>query len=415
MNILRLALIFIINFSYVYVSCAPYDTEKERCEISVMPWMLTTARICPKPSNSSTLINPKIGIQVNFSLWTCDAWNIVCNYIVVNRDLEHGECIYYPGFPTARYCARIAKKSPLPIDPENETVTKYKTDPGYTSGYNINASSKLKEDDLIEYEQYIRSDANQGAREKCLELIDSDNMLADFKQLCDTCPTDNNGPVKDCSIKFKITPIQSKICLYQDPWLVDLPPDPLDYNPVYQPFHSGVNSEAGEIIASLINLVGFSVDSIVSVLFNIFGKDGEDAGKVIVKIIDLVGGGLGDAINFILRPNQFAWPISGGACSNIPLGPQPPPYCPTLSANLDNLMIPIAEEICPTTVASTSRDNDGLITQQVLVMITPSTTYTETIDYTQKPEKSTTTTTETLPGTTKCAYYPTFFKLRVDQ
>jgi hypothetical protein len=394
----RLLSIFAIVFFTNFISLYKVYAGEKQCDRTFNMLVLSLIDICPKPSELSDFKDPKIQVTTAWSTF-------IGNYLNTSDHLSNGQCMYYPSWPLSiRYCARIAQITP-DVDPTKDP----KKDPGYTKSEHINNDSITEKDEAAKYEQIIESDDNNTAKKKCLALQKHDPVFSTQSvDICNKCPdepNEPNRPKKTCTISFDYYSTDPKLCLYRDPWLLDmmlfpgaavLMYDPFDYNPIYQPFHAGTQSTFGTILIVFLDLGVGSLEGLLGLIpgvkniIQFFGNLIKVFGESIVKALTMM--------------NSKAYPIgSDGGCVNIPLGPNPPPYCKTL--NCKNItMKPKLEKICPTTVSRVVKNDKGIITEQDLVTKTNYDIITQTIKNldTDKPDLQKPTYTDSPAGLDNC-------------
>ena len=253
--------------------------------------------LCAEQVPDSTYFTPKIrvrGQQCNFAeCWTTDN--------VLNWD---GECVMLvPGYvvPLIRMCARIA----VPAD----SIAGTEADSGYTAGEHINFEGATKKDDLVEL---------------------SDGSF--------------------------IRPNAPKLCLYSDPGVFNLNPadiinsfDPLDLNPIKQPFHHNTNtSPIVKLIITIYRIYNYysnagsgpqvMLASVVAQMLHMSQTDGEttftsvlaDSLDFVVELTNLFPNLVISAMKQVGQINRSVDATIYG-CVNIPTGPYPPPYCESIT------------------------------------------------------------------------------------
>ncbi len=278
---------------------------------------------CAQSTAESTYFAPKIEIRAqncnSFACWTQDT--------SLNWD---GQCVVWPtgwGLPTLRVCARLA----MPANP----LTGAPADPGYTKGLHLNQEG-FEEPDKVIY------------------------------------------GVDGRAIAFD----KPKLCAYRDPWLLDLTNvdgipnvDLLDFNPLSQPMHhtAGVHPIA-KVMMFLATTVfkGSNPDpaSMVDMLGTIFSNIGDSVApglgslatngmsifKKILGVLDkIVAFRNGIWLSVITAVGnefgQFNRSVDSYhfGCVEIPLGPYPPPFCPTLASFVPTASV---QTICPLDASS---------------------------------------------------------------
>lgn len=241
---------------------------------------------CAEDTPENLFTGPKIRLRSqacnSFACWT-----------LVQSLSWDGECLEWPtpwGLPLLRICARVANPA--------DTTIGASADPGYTEGTHLDSQGQVVADPVI---------------------IGSDGL--------------------------QVTLTPPKLCAYRDPSLFDFDGsgDVFDYNPVKQPFHNtgGINPIAQILIFLLQNSQsGTLSDNWSSAVSN---SNNKLAG--FVEFIGDVMKYIGNSFASLLQQyGQFNRVVSENlGCVQIPLGPYPPPYCPTLSAFIPT---PITQNIC---------------------------------------------------------------------
>ncbi len=252
---------------------------------------------CAEKTSESTYFSPKIRIRTQ----SCNSASCWTQSTTLNWN---GDCIIWAGaygLPLLRICARVAVPE-IPPNPNVEGDTGSEGDPGYTAGKHLDFDGSTKDDETI-------------------------------------LGTDNQPIVFD----------PPKLCAYADPGLVNLVSasgahftDPFDWNPENQPLH--LTNELHPITKMLVFLVeqmGASAKTLPEMLSAVMSSigDSEIAGvPVLQSIFDGIGKILDifqDAVIAVIEAfgslNNAVDSYSFG-CVSIPLGPYPPPYCPSIGA-----------------------------------------------------------------------------------
>jgi hypothetical protein len=179
------------------------------------------------------------------------------------------------------------------------------------------------------------------------------------------------GAQTTSTVTYKIYP--PKICAYKDPdlfvtWMKNGGPfsnigqivtaiqsdshlptiDYLDWNPTSQPLHK--TTYGSPIISILIFLIGQAVnlaDMLGGALEKLFKNMNSDflvdVMNYIQEAVDFIGPIILDVLTQLNSLNRI---VDGSlGCVNVPLGPPPPPFCPTLSNNYRPLEM---HQICKT-------------------------------------------------------------------
>jgi len=239
---------------------------------------------CGEESPDSTYFEPKITVRSQH----CNAAGCWTRSDDLGWD---GECITMVGgyvSPLHRMCARVALPAGL--------VEGIEEDPGYTKGEHLNFEGATKPDEPIQ--------------------------------------TSDGG---------EILPDLPKLCLYRDPSLYSdeiVPLDALDLNPNKQPIHKtqGVHPVVEALIFFSQNAASFGssvISMFTSLLDSLLGgdTDGTTIGSVLKDTFNFLSGlfevfgtvfisNIEEAaqINRIVHDDIYG-------CVNIPMGPNPPPYC----------------------------------------------------------------------------------------
>lgn len=288
--------------------CPPYNKKAGREGTCLLqfdyPNSANYFQHCAEATKESTYFEPKIRVRYqscNFAAcWTQSTsldWN--------------GECVMWPtsyGLPLVRVCARIAVPSvdPTPLNPNGSPA-----DPGYTKGFHLNEKGETQADEKYSIDEY---------------------NFASYDR--------------------------PKLCAYSDPGLLNLlsntglHEDLMDYNPVRQPLHaSDTLSPLAKVLKSLLELSKtMSWPEILGTLIGMLGSAADIPG---LDTIQEVLKYLGKVLNVI--PNIFIYVIEQVGklnssvdsyqfgCVELPLGPYPPPYCPTISPFISS---PSVQRIC---------------------------------------------------------------------
>ncbi|MES2214843.1 MAG: hypothetical protein V4485_02330 [Pseudomonadota bacterium] len=253
-------------------------------------WTIYSLDKCAEDSAANTYRTPKIRVRAQS-----------CNFAACwtqSTDLNgNGECVIWPGpyvMPLTRICARVA----VPADP----VSGSPQDDGYTPRKHLDSDGRSQND---------------------IPIQGSDG------------------------VPFYID--SSKICAYHDPWMLEYIAlgtwtipffDPMDYNPIKQPMHSG--SGISPIAQLIINLVEFGMELTADTMVS--GGYGPLAGKAMRLAAQKQGGWINDLMEFIPKVidiigkntiiallkefGQFNRQVFARlGCANLKLGYFPPPYC----------------------------------------------------------------------------------------
>ncbi len=258
-------------------------------------------RICAEETNANSYFDPKIKVRNQ----TCNG--IGCWTFQENLNWD-GDCITWPGpfgVPLIRVCARMA----FPADPEIDRPA----DPGYTENVHLNNQGITVQDEVI---------------------------------------FDDNGDPLDIKV--------AKLCAYLDPAFVGYygaDPDEydlLDLDPVRQPMHkTTIVHPLVEVLIFFIDIAGSTRQSLSQLIGSFFSKANESSGEdyfnkslslsfeMIAWLIDNFKNEVIEFIEDLGRINNVVGKSYG--CVNVPLGPYPPPYCPSLSGMFQ---APVIHTIC---------------------------------------------------------------------
>lgn len=243
---------------------------------------------CAEATDNSSYFTPKIKVRYQ----TCNG--LFCWSGSDDLDWD-GECVVWPtayGLPMLRICARIA----LPANAKTVTPA----DPGYTQGVHLSSDGATVNDEV---------------------LIGSDGL--------------------------PFVMVNPKLCAYKDPSLYDTVGTPnidlLDYNPIKQPYQAGsglspimaalklfIQQSGSQNLGSMIGMLFDSINNSVGGDFDFATKILKDSLNVLSIIASLLQNVIIDVINTYGQLNRIVDSYSFG-CVEIPLGPFPPPYCPTLN------------------------------------------------------------------------------------
>ena len=244
--------------------------------------------LCGEETPESTYMDPKIrvrGQQCNFvACWTTS-----------NTLSWDGQCVTLAsgyGIPLHRMCARVA----IPANYQ----ANFPQDPGYTIKQHLNFEGVTVQDDVI---------------------LGYDNQ-----------PVDLNPP---------------KLCLYKDPAFLSFKDgfDLMDLDPNKQSAHK--TTELHPVIKVLLFFVDMAVqlaqspyqmlDALVGMIFGDDSKGQTTFASVLKDIFGFISWlieKIGDAVASILRAiGQINRAVDDTVygCVKIPMGPYPPPFCPTLA------------------------------------------------------------------------------------
>lgn len=283
--------------------CAPWNKKAGRKTDNCLmqfempkPGIWFYLKYCAQKTSDSTYFNPKINVRTT----SCNA--LACWSKSTNLK-GNGECAVWAGayaVPVLRICARIA----MPKVPADALHTEeIPADNGYTAGKHLNMV---------------------GVEENDARILDEDD-----KPVLD----EQGNP-----ISFD----KPKLCAYIDPGLVNLisasgfSADILDIYPYNQPLHKTTKLHPimqvllfflGQENANLPKLLGELLDSLgadkipgLNVLETILKQIGKLLSKMQAAVVGILK-------KFGSLNGDVREPLG---CVEIPLGPFPPPYCPTL-------------------------------------------------------------------------------------
>ncbi len=287
-------------------------------------WTGYLLNMCAEDSSANTYKTPKIRVRSR----SCNAFSCWGKSTNLAAD---GECVVWPGpyaVPLTRICARIA----MPSDPTTNTPQ----DDGYTPRQHL------------AYEgENVRTLEN-----KALESIGDKTEANSTKVHAGTTVKDMSITGSDGVPFYMDNP---KICAYHDPWMLEhvIPNpffDPLDYNPLRQPMHTG--SGVSPIAQLIINLVELGEDILLSpititqtIASAAGAKDAvlESIMEFIPKVVKFVG--RETIVALLTEFGQFNRAVySRLGCTNLKLGYFPPPYCPNTATLPPS---PTLTMICP--------------------------------------------------------------------
>lgn len=250
-------------------------------------WIGYYENICGEETSDSTYLSPKIRVRGQ----QCNAF--ACWSTTDTLDWD-GECVTLAsgyGLPLLRMCARIA----IPADYKEN----FPQDPGYTPKKHLNFEGANVDDDVI---------------------LGYDNQPIDF-----------NPP---------------KLCLYKDPAFLSFTDgfDIMDLNPYKQSAHK--ISETHPVVKVIIFFAEIASQTsqtplqLLSTLFDQMnnGDEGQttfftvmsDLFQYIGWIIEQIGDAIITLLEEIGQINRAVDSTSYG-CVNLPMGPYPPPCCPTIA------------------------------------------------------------------------------------
>lgn len=277
--------------------CAPWNKEAGRdSDNCLMKYEMPQPGIgfyhqyCAQKTSDSTFFDPKINIRAV----SCNAFACWSKSTTLKWD---GECVVWPGpyiIPLLRICARVAMPSVPPDELHKKAIP---ADPGYTKGIHLNEFGADVPDDLT--------------------MKDEQGNVLNFDK--------------------------PKLCAYVDPGLVNIlsekgvNTDLLDWKPNSQPLHK--TNTLHPVIAVLVWLFDEGTPNISKMLGTLLESTGADkvpnikVFEVILKTIGQLIEKFHDLVKLLLEQigslNSVVEDEKLG-CVEIPLGPYPPPYCPTL-------------------------------------------------------------------------------------
>ena len=293
--------------------CPPWNKESGRDDHTCLikagypgSWIGYYENLCGEETPDSIYMNPKIrvrGQQCNaLACWTTDN--------TLNWD---GQCVTLAsgyGIPLLRMCARVA--IPAGLSPN------FPEDPGYTAGVHLDFEGKTVPDDIV---------------------IGYDGL--------------------------PVTLSPPKLCLYKDPAFLSFKDgfDLMDLDPNKQSSHK--TATLHPVIKVLLFFLDMAVQvaqtpgqllgALVDMLFG-KGDDGQTTFSSVMKdllgyvgwLIETIGNAIGSILKAIGQINRAVDSTVYG-CVNIPMGPYPPPFCPTVQSPFQTAYI---QKIC-------SRDSGG--------------------------------------------------------
>lgn len=295
-----------------YCNCAPYRKKEGRagCLKKFDPPNNSSRnyqKICAEDPGSNTYFNPKIRVRMQ----ACNAAACWTESMKLNYD---GQCTQWPGpygIPLTRLCARIAVPGSL--------LASGQDDDGYVNSVtnrhqHLNFEGAAVEDNKVQLVTY------------------------------DTNPITGEA-VPVISSSFLDRP---KLCVYEDPWVLDYPLDLMDIHPLYQPFHSGSGiSPIAQILITLFDMKVSIDGAIISAVLKPM-KVPESTINLLTKIISSREQAAIMALKLFGQLNRSVKSSLG--CIDIPLGPFPPPYCSPMRALSTGLSIdPICHTVTPDT------------------------------------------------------------------
>lgn len=277
---------------------------------------------CAERTTESTYFEPKIRIRTQ----SCNAFACWNQSTTLRWD---GECVVWPGvyaLPLLRICARIAVPA-VPPDPDGLNKSGTPADPGYTVGWHIN---------------------NVGFREDDEKFFDEEDKEIVFSR--------------------------PKLCAYSDPGLVNLVSatgvhiDPFDWNPVSQPLHK--TTSLSPVIRALIFLIdqssSMTAPALLEKLLDMIGAEDIPGLNVLLSIVKAIGKIFELFYSLVAEVLKSVGSLNGSVddylfgCVELPFGPFPPPYCPTIAPFAP---IPSTNLIC----SIKKSDNSGLFDQNTTI------------------------------------------------
>ncbi|MFK8040333.1 MAG: hypothetical protein AB8B67_03250 [Rickettsiaceae bacterium] len=320
-------------------NCIPYNKKSGRSGTCLtqykypeifMPYYI---RYCGENTSENSYFSPKIRARIQ----VCNAVACWTQTSVLNWD---GQCVNWPGpygLPMIRICARVAF-------PES-TVEGLPQDPGYTKDKHINNEGYPTNDKQIT--------GNDGKPIKMMPpklCLYRDPSVLFFTESSST-PAGPTGAVAAAAME------EQKIDLN------NILPDIMDINPVSQPIQDTSPNES-PIVQALLFLTkeaSGGMKMAIGMLSNIFGSAGSMMKATLDELLDITDKIASETIYAAIKKmgqiNRVVFtPIFGHefGCVNIPLGPYPPPFCPTLG----KLQRPITtQRICHVPSSESSPDN----------------------------------------------------------
>jgi hypothetical protein len=293
-----------ISKSYkYYCNCPPYNkpTGRAGClkkfslpgESSV-----NYLSFCAEDPGGNSYFNPKVRVRMQ----ACNVGACWTKAMNLNYD---GQCTQWAspyGIPLLRLCARIAVPA--------SSSANSQSDDGYTSHEHLNSEGATVDDKKVQTTVY--------------------------------------DPVTETNIISSVFIDRPKLCVYEDPWMLDNALDLMDINPLYQPFHSGSGlSPIAEIMISIANMQ-MSLSQLMPQIMEQIGLP-ESLTNFLMKVINFVGQDI--VVATIKTFGQLNRDVrSHLGCLEIPLGPFPPPYCSIMKPVSTAVTI---DPICATVTADT--------------------------------------------------------------
>lgn len=315
----------------------PYNRDRGRDGCLASKWdrpgdVEFCQRMCAEPVQNINFFNPQVTVRVQ----DCNAVWCMAFTETLNGD---GECMMRPGpliMPLVRICARIAVPQDIqnPAEPAT-TSPNTPQDPGYTPSIALfNGVAPIPASSVppnVPLPGPV-SNLSSGQSYSGVTLLDPLIIGEDGSPIASQHP---------------------KLCTYYDPWMLELimvdPAtipffDPMDYNPVKQPFQTG--SGVSPIAKAIIDFVEagetLASDTIIG------GPFGPLAGAAVRTGAAAAGGTFNSIISFVPKCidflgkhtfiamlkyfgqfNKIVYESLG--CVNLSLGPFPPPYNPKIT------------------------------------------------------------------------------------
>lgn len=285
-----------------YCNCPPYNKPNGRAgclKKFSLPGesAVNYLSFCAEDPGGNTYFNPKARVRMQ----ACNVGACWTETMKLNYD---GQCTQWAspyGIPLLRLCARIAVPASSSLSGQS--------DDGYTTQEHLNSEGATVTDTKVQTIIY------------------------------------NPDGTSTTSSVFIDRP---KLCIYNDPWVLDDPLDLMDINPLYQPFHAGSGlSPIADVMIAIANMQMSYYELMPQIMAQIGMPD--SITNFLMQMIDVVGQDV--VIATIKTFGQLNLDVTGHlGCLEIPLGPFPPPYCSPMQPIQTSVTI---DPICPTVTADT--------------------------------------------------------------
>lgn len=372
-------------------NCAPWNTVdgKNGCLKQFrLPYIMEInyLKFCAEDSGSQDFFNPDIRVRIQ----TC---NVGCWAFSTRLDGD-GECQIYPGpygLPTVRLCARATFPKFIehvtPVNPYETPAARAAWDAissaavavgirrettfGYTYGWHLDNEGYPTADQI-----FTDDDGNEVVLNFPKTCAYWDPYIGDkfghlfgffvngiSQMVTGVDVTVGNAGITEAHMqKFKdaaaVTATEAasltRVRVAQSYFQLDV----FDLNPVYQPVHyaEGGTHFLFRMIIAMFRM-GLSLDQMRNQLI-MMASNSMDMPEVMISgisgLLDFMAvGGIGFGPNpLMMQTLEYFGQLNNvvGAslgCVDVPLGPYPPPYCPTLTAAPP---VPVLTKICPTEI-----------------------------------------------------------------